>query len=445
MATKNKKGELTDRFMKTVKIAGVYGDGKRGKGLQGRVTELVNGELSKRFQQRVRVNGEQINVPIGPYPVVTLAEAREEALENARLAREGIDPRQKNKKGEQDEQDENNQELAPTFDGAAEMVITERREIWKPGSSSERNWRGVLGKHASKIEHKRVDEIMADDIIDMAKPLWDSGKRTTADRLLGCTNIIFKWCIRKYRKLEIVNPVTDFVREHGPQTKRKVKHHRSVPYYRVRPALRAIRGCGSGLATKLAQEFQIFTACRHGSVRKARWSEIDWENRLWIIPEENMKMDREHRVPLSDGAMAVLEKALPLKREDSDLIFPSRNGGGVISQATLGIMCQKLNLSGVPHGFRGTFATWCAEMGVPQEMTEAALAHVPDVIVKAYTHTDYLERRKPLMQAWSDHIEGKLPKNWRWREGNDELIVLLREAQAEIVELRAERDMLKAA
>ena len=442
MATKNKKGELTDRFMKTVKKAGVYGDGKRGKGLQGRVTELSNGELSKRFQQRVRVNGKQINVPIGPYPVVTLAEAREEALENARLAREGIDPRQKNKQGEQDE---NNQELAPTFADAAEMVITERRKIWKPGSSSEKSWRGELGKHASKIKNKRMDEITEDDIIDMAKPLWDSGKRTTADNLLGHTNIVFKWCIRKYRKLEIVNPVTDLVREHAPETKKKVKHHRSVPYYRVRPALRAIRGCGSGLATKLAQEFQIFTACRHGSVRNARWSEIDWENRLWIIPEENMKMDREHRVPLSDGAIAVLQKALPLKREDSDLIFPSRNGGGVISHATLSIMCNKLNLSGVPHGFRGTFATWCAEMGVPQEMTEAALAHVPGAIVKAYTHTDYMERRKPLMQAWSDHIEGKLPDNWRWREGNDELIVLLRDAQAEIVELRAERDMLKAA
>ena len=441
MATKNKKGELTDRFMKTVKKAGVYGDGKRGKGLQGRVTELSNGELSKRFQQRVRVNGKQINVPIGPYPIVTLAEAREEALENARLAREGIDPRQKD---EQDEQDENNQELAPTFAGAAEMVITERRKIWK-GDGSEKNWRGLLGRHTSKIRHKRVDEITEDDIIDMAKPLWDSGKRTTADSLLMCTNIVFKWCIRKYRDHGIVNPVTDFVREHGPETKKKVKHFRSVPYYRVRPALRAIRGCKSGATTKLAQEFQIFTACRHGSVRKARWSEIDWENRLWTIPDENMKMDREHRVPLSDGAIAVLQKALPLKREDSDLIFPSRNGGDVISQMTLSIMCLKLNLSGVPHGFRGTFATWCAEMGVPQEMTEAALAHVPEAIVKAYTHTDYMERRKPLMQAWSDHIEGKLPKNWRWREGNDELIVLFREAQAEIAELRAERDMLKAA
>ena len=127
-------------------------------------------------------------------------------------------------------------------------------------------------------------------------------------------------------------------------------------------------------------------------------------------------MGNPHQVPLSSGAVAVLEKARQLNTRESDLIFPSRNGGGIITESTLGSMCQTLGLDGVPHGFRATFATWCAEMGVPQELTEAALAHTPNAIVQAYTHTDYLERRRPIMQMWSDYIEGKLPDGWSFTQ-----------------------------
>ena len=440
MATnKNKPKRLTDRFISTVKEPDVYGDGHRGNGLQLRVTELADGELSKLFQQRVRVNGRQINVPIGPYPIVSLKEARNIAVANAKLARKGIDPRP-------DKQDEKNKQMAPLFADAAEMVITERRKHWKDGSSTEESWRGELRRYAfPKFGHKRMDEITEDDLIKMSEPLWDSGKRETADHLLRYTNIIFKWCIRKYRGIEIVNPVTDFVREHAPETKYRVNHHRYVPYYQVGEALRKIQGYGGGLTTKLVQECQIYSGVRHGSARNARWDEIDWDNKIWTIPGEHMKMGREHRVPLSTGAMAVLEKARSLKRDDSDLIFPSRNGGGVIGKDTLSDMCRRLNLDGVPHGFRASFATWCAEMGVPQELAEAALAHMPDTIVQAYTHSDYLERRKALMQAWSDHLDGKLADGWKWREGDEELMNALRESQRLLAEAQKELAELRAA
>ena len=104
---------------------------------------------------------------------------------------------------------------------------------------------------------------------------------------------------------------------------------------------------------------------------------------------------------------------------DSDLIFPSHQKGKVIDDAALSELCLKLELAGTPHGFRGSFATWCAEKGVPQELAEAALAHTPAMILRAYTHTDYLERRKRLMDAWWDYIAGVLPDDWTWREGND--------------------------
>ena len=159
-------------------------------------------------------------------------------------------------------------------------------------------------------------------------------------------------------------------------------------------------------------------------------------------------MDRTHRVPLSTGAMAVLEKALHFfKKGDSELIFPSLNPesvDGVIGDTTLANMCQDLGLSGTPHGFRGSFGTWCAEMGVSSDLRRAALSHSPDEVDDAYMHSDLLERRRPLMQAWSDHIEDKLGDSWIWHEGDDKLSRdAAEQAKAEIRNLRAELVALK--
>ena len=436
---KTVKDRLSAGFVRTISKPGTYGDGGRGgNGLELRVFIRVLGILVRVFQQRLRVDGKQIRVQIGEYPDVSLAEARDIAVENARLAREGIDPRRKK------DEKKNEKDVPPTFAEAVELVIAERRETWKLGSSSERSWRGTIKRHAlPKIGQMRVDEITEEDIIDMLKPLWRSNKIRTAKYLRSYTNIIMSWCRRE--KLRSDNPVTALVSEFAP--KGIVKHYPFVPYYEVASALKKIRECGWAATTRLAQEFQIFTACRHGSIRKARWSEIDWENKIWTSPDEHMKADRTLRVPLSTGAMAVLEKALPFKKGDSDLIFPSlspQSAGGIIRGTALPNMCQDLGLPGTPHGFRGTFGTWCAEMGVNSELRKAALAHAPDEVDDAYIHSDFLERRKPLMQAWSDYIEGKLPDSWRWREGDDELIERLREAQAEIRDLRAELAALKA-
>ena len=396
---------LSPSFAKTVKEPGVYGDGRGGHGFQMVVTRKANGELNKYFRQRVTVHGKQKTISIGAYPLVTLAEAREKAIENARIARAGLDPQVVNSLRDKD---------APTFAEAAEMVITERAREWREGSSTQRSWRGILKRHAfPKIGHMRVDAITEDDIVPMMTAIW-SDKQPTAKLLFGYVRDIMGWCRREGYRDD--NPVNENVREYAPRRGHKAEHHRFVEYQEVGGAVQTIRGCGAAPTTKLALLFQIFTACRHVEARKACWDEIDWDRALWTVPGEHMKMGNPHRIPLSSGAIAVLERALQMNTGDSDLIFPSRNGGGIIYESTLGSMCKTLGLGGVPHGFRATFATWCADVGVPQELAEAALAHTPNTIVQAYTHTDYLERRRPLIQMWSDHIEGKLPDGWSYTQ-----------------------------
>ena len=433
---------LTDRDIKTIKEPCVYQDLHRSLRLHLDVARLASGELRKRFYQRVTFKGNDIYVPIGLYDIVSLKEAHDQALENVRLAHNGTDPRHPDKK----------EQKAPTFDDATEKVIAERRKSWT-NIKTEQNWRYRVEKHASpKIGSKRVNDITENDVINVLQPFLTSNKLPTAKKLLSNINLIMEWYEDEYKDDTFVNPVTKRVhRIVRRQKTSETKSIRSVPYHRIAEALQAIRGYAGEPQRKLAQEFQILTAMRHKSIREARWDEIDWENKIWTSPAQHMKNRKEHRVPLSTGMMQVLEKARLLKREDSDLIFPGK-GGDVMSSGTLTEMCRRLNLPGTPHGFRSTFATWSADKGVPQEVTEAALAHTPDAVVKAYTRTDYLDRRKPLMQAWSDNIEGKLDDTWRFEEGDAHLITLLTDTQRllakandELAKTRAELEALRAA
>lgn len=432
---------LTERDFKSIKEPCVYKDLFGGLRLQLDVTRLSSGQLRKRFRQRVTLKGNDVYVSIGLYPVVSLKEAHDKALENVRLAFNGTDPRRPDKK----------EQKAPIFDDATEKVIAQRRKSWT-NSGTEVNWRNRLKKHASpKIGKKRVDDITEDDVINVLQPLLDSNKLPTAKGLLRYIRQIMEWYEDESKDDNFVTPVTERIRRIVRRQKgHKTKPIRSVPYERVSEALHAIRGDTGKPHTKLAQETQVLSAMRHMSIRKAHWDEIDWDNKIWNSPAEHMKMGLPHRVPLSTGMMKALEKARLLKREDSDLIFPG-NRGAVMGDATLSVMCRRLNLPGTPHGFRSSFATWCADKGVPQEVAEAALAHTPDAIVKAYTRTDYLERRRSLMQAWSDNLEGKLDDTWRFEESDAQLVNLLTETQRllteahdELAKLRAELEALKA-
>ncbi len=189
-------------------------------------------------------------------------------------------------------------------------------------------------------------------------------------------------------------------------------HRKALPYAEVGECLRAVRGSGAWIGTKLAFQYAVLTAARSGEVRHATWNEIggapdggDILNAdIWSIPAERMKMNKPHRVPLSWQAVAVLGQARRLKGS-SDLLFPSSRGRA-LSDMTLSKLLRELGFEAHMHGFRTSFRTWVQEQtDVSGEVAELALAHVNrDRVEAAYARSDLFDRRRMLMQRWGDYL-----------------------------------------
>jgi integrase len=193
----------------------------------------------------------------------------------------------------------------------------------------------------------------------------------------------------------------------APNGLKKKKHHPAVPYQQVGNFMAKLREKASVSARAL--EFLILTAVRSGSVRQARWGEIDFEKNLWTIPASHTKTRREHRVPLQPQAIDLLRK-LP-RFADTDVIFSGSLGKPLSDMALSQIMrgmreTGELMVDAVPHGFRSTFRVWTAEQtAYPDEIRKAASGHViGDQVQEAYQRTDLLEKRRRMMNDWADFL-----------------------------------------
>ena len=209
--------------------------------------------------------------------------------------------------------------------------------------------------------------------------------------------------------------------------KRSFIVHNTITPSDVRAALRALQTSNADPA--LALEFVALTASHITPVRLARLTDIDIDNAIWRIPAQHAKSRVEQQIPLSRDALSVLKRAERINRGDSDLVFPSRRGTA-LSANTLSNLCKKLNLNTRPFQFRAAFAVWCADSTVPPDIAEAALGY--KLPFRTPFWPAFLERRRPLMQAWADLLAGDLPDDWRWREpGQDEDI-----SEEELFELK---------
>lgn len=189
-----------------------------------------------------------------------------------------------------------------------------------------------------------------------------------------------------------------------PRQSKVVAHHDAMAYRDVPKFLSALRGLQSSTDTvRNCLEFLILTACRSGEVRGALWSEFDFTAKIWTIPPGRMKAGREHRVPLADRAIQLLNEQLARRSNQTDLVFPGAKRGRPISDMAFAMLYRRLEIKTTSHGFRTSFRTWAAEQtDFPREVAEAALAHLVDgPVERAYRRTDFFERRRELMGNWT--------------------------------------------
>ena len=379
--------KLSASFVKTVNRPGRYGDGRGGFGLSLLVKPTTTGRLSKTWSQRLGVNGSLVNIGLGAYPVVTLAQARTVALENRRTVAEGRDPRSGG---------------IPTFAEAAETVCQIHSASWRSEKYAVQ-WRSTLKNHAfPRIGHKPVSKITTADVMGvlLTDDFWNR-KGVTARVVRQRIGSVMKWAVAQgYRE---DNPAGDAISAALPRNTVRVQHRPALPHQRVGAALDRIRASGANPGTKLCVELLVLTACRSGEVRRARWPEFDLEEAIWTIPENRTKSGREHRVPLSTGALKVLEQVRGLGA-GTDVVFPGLRGKP-ISEITMTKLFHRLELGCVPHGMRSSFRDWCSETGVAREVAEASLAHVvKNKVEAAYARSDLLEQRREVMESWAQYV-----------------------------------------
>ena len=377
------KQKLTDRFVKNAS-PGFYRDAGCPT-LNLRVLPFG----ARSWVQRLTVHGRERAMGLGGYPVVSLAEARDKALENRRLARAGGDPTALGRR-----------KAVPTFEVACGKVIAFHADGWKDSGKSAAQWRASLRDYAMpQLGDMPVSAIEPRHVIACLLPIWNE-KRETARRVRQRISAVMKWAVAEGYRTD--DPAGEVLTAALPKNGTTRKHHRALPHAQVGEALAQVRASEAWPATKLALEFTVLTASRSGEVRGARWEEIDWDAEVWTVPADRMKAKKSHRVPLSGRALEILREAESL-RDGSGLVFASVNGKA-LSDSTMSKLLREQRVGCVVHGFRSSFRDWCAETSVDRAAAEAALAHVVKGVEGAYFRSDMLNARRELMQDWAEYI-----------------------------------------
>jgi integrase len=373
---------------------GLYGDGA-GLYLQ------IGATGAKSWIFRFMLMGRARSMGLGPLHTVTLAEARQAALECRKLCREGIDPIEHRAARKRQSQDTS----SPTFSTCAEAYIVAHEAGWR-NPKHVAQWRATLQTYAGPVFGDRpIDQVDLGLVMQVLEPIW-SKKTETASRVRGRIEAVIDWAtVRGYRSGE--NPAR--WRGHldallPARTRvRKVKHHSALPYDQVPAFVKDLKVHEATAAR--AFEFLILTAARTGEVIGARWSEIDIDKGIWIVPGARMKAGKEHRMPLTPQALNLLRGG----PKDGDApLFPGPVRERHLSNMALLALLKRMNRTDITaHGFRSSFRDWVAEKTeFPQELAEMALAHsVSNKVEAAYRRGDMFERRRDLMQAWSDFVD----------------------------------------
>jgi len=396
--------KLTAAFVRNMRTKGKYHDGG-GTGLYLRVEES-----GKRFWvQRITIRGKRRELGLGSPPVVTLAMAREQALDNKRLIRAGGDPLAEKRKVRD----------TLTFAQAMEKYLVIKLAEFR-NDKHRKQWRATLDTYAVPvIGAKQVEEIDMRDILRVLEPIWTE-KTETASRLRGRIEAVLSWAtVAGHRKGD--NParwkgnLSEMLAKPGKIAR---AGHFAALALSDTPRWWAELIRRDGMASR-ALQFACLTVARSGEVRGMIWAEVDLEAALWTIPAVRMKAGREHRVPLTGQAVDLL-RGLPRMNGSPYVFFAPQ--GGMLSDMSISAVMRRMQAAeekagragyvdarsgrpAVPHGLRSTFRDWAAEQGHDHVQAELALAHnVGSEVERAYRRSDMLERRREMMEQWARFV-----------------------------------------
>lgn len=384
-------GKLTKKLVENL------GTGRHGDG--GGLYLVVKPSGTRSWIVRVVVQGQRNNkgaplrtdFGLGGSDIITLNQARVRALEYRRMAKQGLNPRFNAK-----------QEI-PNFEEIAQQVHIQRMPTWKNAKHGQQ-WINTLRDYAfPKIGRMPIDSIGQPEVLMCLSPIWTE-KHETAKRLAQRIKIVLDVAKSKgFREGE--NPVTSIKDAQVlPKVKAKVKHHPAMKWQDVPIFFDDL--CSRDAMAAKALMFTCLTGSRTGEVLGMRWVEIDFETHLWVCPAERMKTGSEHRVPLTGEMLAIIK---PLKAMASDYVFEGQKRHAPLSNMAMLMLLRRMKVEGVTvHGFRSTFRDWASEVAnAPREVSEISLSHkVGSDVERAYARSDLLERRRALMEHWSQFVAG---------------------------------------
>ena len=350
-------GRLTAAAVRALTRPGRYGDG-------GTLHLHIAPRGSKSWIQRITIGARRCDIGLGSVDIVSLAKARTLALKNRIAIAEGRDPLAEKRRAK-----------VPTFREAAVLTFEANRPRWRSRKTAD-NWIGQMERHAYPVlAQMRVDKIGREAVLRVLTPLWTAHPAIARQMRARIRSVLSFAQAHGYVDQ---NAAGDGISGALPAMPATRSHHKALPYRAVAGALATVAAAPrASIAARACFRFMVLTGARSGEARLATWDEIDRDAREWRVPARRMKMNREHRVPLSDAALAALADVWPL-RDASGLVFPSPiRPGRPLADCTLVRLLRDSGVAAVPHGFRSSFRDWCSERtAVPHAVCEAALAHI---------------------------------------------------------------------
>lgn len=374
-------GRLSATTVKAVTRPGRLGD---GDGLY----LVVTGSGTKSWMVRVQKHGTRRDFGLGSASKVSLAVARERAREIRTWVELGLDPLFERRKAQG----------VPTFREATAKVLAQHRKTWR-NEKHEGQWLRTLEAYVfPHLGNVQINEITGPMIRNVLAEIW-LAKPETARRVRQRIGTVLDWAYASgYRDSEA--PMRA-ISKGLPRQPKKEGHYAAMPYAKVPAFIPRLRERES--YSRLALEFAILTAARSGEVRMAKFDELNLEEKLWTIPKDRMKANREHVVPLCARAIRIIERCMELRVRNCDLVFPGMKLRTPMSDMTLTKLLREMKEPYTVHGFRSTFRDWVSEETSHQsDVAEAALAHVvKNKTEAAYRRGNLLEKRRLLMEDWA--------------------------------------------